>query len=86
MWGLTMSPHTPIEGSAVFEKHPEYYRPVIRLYYPVRALVCIADGLLSLAGWPFGYWSDVHIRFCEWSVLEGIKMARSKREREQVRT
>ncbi|MEN6549929.1 MAG: hypothetical protein ABFE07_28130 [Armatimonadia bacterium] len=57
----------------MLQKHPDHFRPVIPFYYPVRALTSIADGLLSLAAWPFGYWSDLHIRFVQWCCLEGIR-------------
>ena len=55
------------------------YRPRFRGYYLLCALVHVADGLLSLAAWPFGWQCDLHVRFSEWNLRKDVE--RTKRER-----
>ncbi len=49
-------------------------------YYPLRSLVQIADGLITLITIPFGFECDLYGGFCDWNLRKDMERVRRKTE------
>jgi hypothetical protein len=56
------------------------YRPRYPGYRAVYALVTIADGIVGLIVWPFGYSSGILTDFCAYNLRKDVERAKARRE------